>query len=383
VDLISSREFAKTVEVSGTAGALLRSSPDEEFGVADGISWGIGTTFPSRSRFRALIEWEGEIIKDDTTRIRDRPYFAEDGSIAPPFSINTDPSNLKLGVVYQAKNGFFGHVGLNYSRGTGDRSVGGNAFTQNSWDWDFRLGWHPGTKVYVPPPPPEPIVREVVREVPAPAPPAPPPPNRNPTFSVGITCDPCVLEPGQTSRLGATATDPDGDPLTYRWTPQAGTLNSQTGQNVVWTAPANPGNVQVCVTASDNRGGSADNCITLQVVRRQVLMFEDVHFDFDKYNLKPEAVQILDAATSTLQMNPTVRITIEGHCDSIGTVEYNLALGERRANVVRDYLVNRGIANGRLRTVSYGEERPKADNNTAEGRAMNRRAALVVIIESQ
>ena len=82
-------------------------------------------------------------------------------------------------------------------------------------------------------------------------------------------------------------------------------------------------------------------------------------------------------------MNGDVRITIEGHCDSIGTVEYNLALGERRATTVRDYLVNRGIMNQRLRTVSYGEERPKADNNTAEGRAQNRRAALVVTIEQQ
>ena len=74
-------------------------------------------------------------------------------------------------------------------------------------------------------------------------------------------------------------------------------------------------------------------------------------------------------------------MTIEGHCDSIGTVEYNLALGERRANSVRDYLQSRGIAMTRLRTVSYGEERPLADNSTAEGRAMNRRAHLAVIIQ--
>ena len=79
----------------------------------------------------------------------------------------------------------------------------------------------------------------------------------------------------------------------------------------------------------------------------------------------------------TLALN----VTIEGHCDSIGTVEYNLALGERRSNSVRDYLVSRGIAAGRLRTVSYGEERPVGDNSTAAGRAMNRRAHLAVIIQ--
>jgi outer membrane protein OmpA-like peptidoglycan-associated protein len=79
----------------------------------------------------------------------------------------------------------------------------------------------------------------------------------------------------------------------------------------------------------------------------------------------------------TLQANPMLNITIEGHCDSIGTVEYILSLGERLANAVRDYLLNRGITAARMRTVSYGEERPIADNNTPEGRAMNRRAHIV------
>jgi peptidoglycan-associated lipoprotein len=141
--------------------------------------------------------------------------------------------------------------------------------------------------------------------------------------------------------------------------------------------------VLITVTARDGRGGTATSTVTVQVVRRQTLVFEDVHFDFDKYNLRPDALKILEDAAAKLMMNGDVRITIEGHCDSIGTVEYNLALGERRATTVRDYLVNRGIMNQRLRTVSYGEERPKADNNTAEGRAQNRRAALVVTIEQQ
>jgi peptidoglycan-associated lipoprotein len=110
-------------------------------------------------------------------------------------------------------------------------------------------------------------------------------------------------------------------------------------------------------------------------------MFEDVHFDFDRYNLRPEALAILDDAAMKLQANPDLNVMIEGHCDSIGTIEYNLALGERRANAARDYLIGRGVAATRLRTVSYGEERPIADNGTAEGRAMNRRAHLMVIIQ--
>jgi len=126
---------------------------------------------------------------------------------------------------------------------------------------------------------------------------------------------------------------------------------------------------------------SGSRCVTPGALRREPIMFEDVHFDFDRFSLRPEALKILDDAVAKLQSSPDLTVTIEGHCDSIGTVEYNLALGERRSNSVRDYLVSRGIAANRLRTVSYGEERPIADNDTAEGRAMNRRAHLAVIIQ--
>jgi peptidoglycan-associated lipoprotein len=117
------------------------------------------------------------------------------------------------------------------------------------------------------------------------------------------------------------------------------------------------------------------------VIRRVVITFEDVHFDFDRFNLRPDALKILDDAVGKLMSNPNIRVTIEGHCDSIGTTEYNLALGERRANSVSDYLVNRGIMQTRMQTVSYGEDRPIADNGSAQGRAQNRRAHLVVIME--
>ena len=84
---------------------------------------------------------------------------------------------------------------------------------------------------------------------------------------------------------------------------------------------------------------------------------------------------------AALREDPTLRVTIEGHTCNIGTAEYNLALGERRANAVRDYLVSRGVAADRLRTVSYGEERPKYDNSREETRRLNRRAALMVNLE--
>jgi outer membrane protein OmpA-like peptidoglycan-associated protein len=82
-----------------------------------------------------------------------------------------------------------------------------------------------------------------------------------------------------------------------------------------------------------------------------------------------------------MQENANLRIEVEGHTCNIGTAEYNLALGDRRANAVRDYLTSRGITANRLTAVSYGEERPKHDNAREETRRLNRRAALVVRIQ--
>ena len=85
VDLVGSREFARTAEVTGFVGGVLRGDP-EQFRVSDGISWGLGTTFPSRSQFRALLEWNGEWVIKDNVQVLNGPYVAEDGSDAPTLS---------------------------------------------------------------------------------------------------------------------------------------------------------------------------------------------------------------------------------------------------------------------------------------------------------
>ena len=103
-----------------------------------------------------------------------------------------------------------------------------------------------------------------------------------------------------------------------------------------------------------------------------------VFFDFDKYNLKDEARATLEAQAAWLQKYPNVTVTIEGHADERGTREYNLALGERRANSAKDYLVFLGIDPGRITTVSYGEERPVALGSNEAAWAQNRRAVTVV-----
>ena len=108
---------------------------------------------------------------------------------------------------------------------------------------------------------------------------------------------------------------------------------------------------------------------------------ETVYFDFDRSTLRPEALRLLDDAVTRLQANPTRNIVIEGHTCNIGTAEYNLALGERRAASVRDYLLSRGVAANRMQIRSYGEEQPRYDNSREETRRLNRRAALVVSVQ--
>jgi peptidoglycan-associated lipoprotein len=167
-----------------------------------------------------------------------------------------------------------------------------------------------------------------------------------------------------------------------RWTAASGTLASPSDRQSVWTAPAAAGSYAVTVTVDDGRGGTASDTATCTVsapappVRE--IVFEDVYFDFDRYSLRQDALRVLDQAVAAMRENATLRLEIEGHTCNIGTAEYNLALGERRAMSVRDYLVSQGISADRLRTVSYGEERPKHDNSREETRRLNRRAALTV-----
>lgn len=101
---------------------------------------------------------------------------------------------------------------------------------------------------------------------------------------------------------------------------------------------------------------------------------EDVFFEFDQYTLSSEAMATLDAVARIMREYSGIDYVIEGHCDERGTVEYNLALGEKRSLAVRDYLVSLGISSYRLRLTSYGEERPFAEGSNESAWAMNRRA---------
>ena len=108
-------------------------------------------------------------------------------------------------------------------------------------------------------------------------------------------------------------------------------------------------------------------------------ILKDVHFDLDSYTLAPEARSVLEQNANWLKANPRANVELEGHADERGTVEYNLALGARRAQTVRDYLTVIGVAAGRISTISYGEELPVCRDQTDQCWRRNRRVHFVVL----
>ena len=105
---------------------------------------------------------------------------------------------------------------------------------------------------------------------------------------------------------------------------------------------------------------------------------KDIYFDFDQSNIRPDAREILKANADVFLKNSTATIMIEGYCDERGTAEYNLALGERRAQEAKKYLINLGTKASLIKTISYGEERPLDPGHNEEAWANNRRAHFVV-----
>ena len=374
IDAIVSKEASKLVEVSGYGGYEWRGKPDGFDTSGGAFRWGTGLTFPSRNMLRIVGELNGQLPSSDSaTILSGNTLRGVDLTIPPTVSATENITRATVGLTFQAKNGFFAGAGVSWNVPTLGRDA---RFTDTTdqigdyYDWQFRIGYHPGVKVYVPPPPPPP----------PPPPQAPPPPPVH-NLSVKAACDPCSVEVGKTSTVTATVQDSISCSVTYRWTAPSGTLAQPAERSTIWTASQQEGSVPVTVTVTcptDNK--TASDTVNIQVTRPPVrnYTFEDVYFDFDRYSLRPEATRVLDEAIAALRENATLRVEIEGHTCNIGTAEYNLALGDRRANAVKDYLVSRGVTADRLRTVSYGEERPKYDNSREETRRLNRRAALVV-----
>jgi peptidoglycan-associated lipoprotein len=214
---------------------------------------------------------------------------------------------------------------------------------------------------------------------PAPPPPPPPPPAA-PTAS--ITASPATINKGQSTTLtwqtsnatdltieGIGAVQPNGtqsvqptESTTYRLVAKgAGGTQDATARVTVTEAP--PPAAPPAPSLTDE-----------QAFQQQV---KDIYFDYDKFDLRPTDQAVIQQNVAFLQSHPNVRITIEGHCDERGSTEYNLALGDNRANAAMQAMVQAGVAADRIKKISYGKEKPFCTESTEECWQQNRRAHFV------
>lgn len=126
-----------------------------------------------------------------------------------------------------------------------------------------------------------------------------------------------------------------------------------------------------------NRDSVQQSTEYLRIHGRSSALFTPIYFDFDQAGISPDMSPTLNGNANSMKENPEVAIIIEGNCDERGTNEYNLALAERRAINAKEYMVNLGISPARIRTVSYGEERPLFNGQNEEEWSQNRRADFI------
>lgn len=130
------------------------------------------------------------------------------------------------------------------------------------------------------------------------------------------------------------------------------------------------GEIRAAVGATENPQGDSDS--------GDAMGLQTINFPYDSYNLTSDAMDNLNSNVSILKENPNVKIEVEGHCDSRGGIQYNIALGEKRANAVRRWLINRGISGDRISTVSFGKEKLLDPGSSEAAHARNRRANFVI-----
>jgi peptidoglycan-associated lipoprotein len=210
----------------------------------------------------------------------------------------------------------------------------------------------------------------------------PPASTVKPTAS--LSADKTSINPGESVRLSWTTTDA----VNVSIAPEIGAVTAQGSTSVT------PGASNTYTLTASGPGGNADSSVRISVNTPTVstepttksnssldqLFLEDVtdaYFDYDSAEIRDDAKNALRKDADFFKKYPTMRITIEGHCDERGSTEYNLALGDRRANAVKSYLVGLGIPADRLNTVSYGKEKPFCMEADEACYTKNRRGHLV------
>lgn len=223
------------------------------------------------------------------------------------------------------------------------------------------------------------LAQSIIADLAAPAPAAAP----------AVACPPPVArvmvperaQVGEAVAMDASASSTQSGQATYTWDFGDGTPPATFTFPRTMHAYTRAGNYTVRVTVNDQRCGTANTTAPVTVQLRVVLQEKaggKVLFDFDKANLKPEAIRQLGVVLQALREQPSLLTHIVGHTDSVGTDEYNMRLSQRRSESVGTYLAQQGVPRQNIKTEARGEREPVASNATADGRAQNRRVEITL-----
>jgi outer membrane protein OmpA-like peptidoglycan-associated protein len=357
-DLILSKTLDYGADLHGAVGYEANGNPDAptltpnafqgpDF-VANAFRWGVGLNVPACTNVQLQAELTGKVFGDTTVS-------------------QTNTADLVVGVGLWLKPGLYVRPGLSYALGYDGR--GRDVSGAKRSGMQLSIGYHGGTpccEIYTPPPPP------------------PPPANRPPTVS--LTCGPSPVLPGQVSRCRATASDPDGDPLTYAWTSGAGRITGTGAEVSLDTAGIAAGDcTPVTVKVADGRGGTAEATSRVCVQeppkpKPEAVSCTSGGFPRNLSRLNNVDKACLDDVASKLRQDPRSRVIIVGHADS--SERYPEVIGRKRAEEVKDYLVEeRGIAEARITARSAADSRPLDTAQNARARAKNRRVDVIFVPE--
>jgi outer membrane protein OmpA-like peptidoglycan-associated protein len=345
-DLIISKSLAEKADIHGSLGYQVNSDPDG-VDIGNAFKWGVGLNIPACY----FIQLQAEVVGTHYSGAE----FEQ-----------TNPLDLVVGPIVWFKPGFFIRPALSWNLNFNDRGL-----NSGSKSWTGRhisIGYHPGAackEIYTPPPPP------------------PPPSNGNPTVSCSV--ERSNLLPGETTGVRATASDPDGDPLTYEWSASSGSV-SGTGPAVTFnSAGMSAGSSStITVRVSDGRNGlGSANCpvsVAAPAAPATTSTCTSGGFPPNRDRLNNVDKACLDDVASRLRQDPRSTVVIIGHADKGERTPEVIA--RKRAEAVKRYLtVERGVDASRISVRSAGASKPLDTGTSAAARARNRRVDVITVPE--